>query len=183
MTGPLAGFFSFNEGTVQQYRKKGLDRSQVHEGFLGKIFEGYGFDDDVKKKLDGLLTGYVNAISSVTTGDNADTLDFVLRLNLVPEKNVSGNSQRPQYVYTPTTSLIYLKVDSKTYQQAVSKNNSVSKLDFNMTFTTYKCELNTRQFEANRAKFDAIFLSVTDYNLKEYSKLLGKQVNSASSLE
>lgn len=177
MIGPLAGFFIFKEGTARPFNNK-INRNDIHGDFLGKIFEAYQFDDATISSLDNILTNFVDALKTVNPGGDPNTQDFCLRLNLCPRRNVSGVDKDPIWVYQPTTYLIYMKIAGRTYSESVSKNNSVDKVDFSFNLTTTKCELNVRQFEANRDRFNKIFELVTDMNLREYSDLLNKKITS-----
>jgi hypothetical protein len=178
MMGPLAGYYNFSVGAVQKYQNE-ISRDQIHDDFLGKVFNGFGFDAATLAALDTRLTNFVSAIKGLNP-DSAgpSTYDFAQILGLCPKLNVTGDDSDPEWIYSPTTFLLYMKVDARSFRQSVSKNNSVDKVNFKFDLTVTKCELNVRRFEANRAKFDKMFNLVTGYNLQAYSKLLNKQIDS-----
>ncbi|KAI1311486.1 hypothetical protein F5Y03DRAFT_391570 [Xylaria venustula] len=95
-----------------------------------------------------------------------------------PQLNVTGSDSDPIYVYQPTTFLIYMKIDARTFFQSTSKKGGEDRVNLKFTMTTTRCELNTRKFEQNRAKFDEMFMLVTNNNMRAYSELLNKQVQS-----
>lgn len=176
MMGPLAGYYIFSTGSNQSYNNT-IPKSQVHDNLLGKCFDGFGFDKATHDLLDTQLTNFVKGIANVSSQNNpTNTMDFMIRLNLVPKRNVSGDDNDPVFVYQPTTYLIYMKIDAKSFFQATSKNNGEDRVTFAFNLTTTKCELNTRKFESNRAKFDQMFELVTSTNLRAYSDLLNKQI-------
>jgi len=178
MMGPMAGFFVFGSGTSQTYNDT-IPKDQVHSNLLGKVFDGFGFDKATLDALDIQLTNFVGGLANTHTDNNPEnTFDFMLRLNLVPKRNVSGDDSDPTWIYQPTTYLIYMKIDAQTFRQSTGKNSGVDKVDFKFSLTVTKCELNARQFEQNRDKFDKIFQLVTGTNLRAYSALLNKQVKS-----
>ncbi|KAK5624871.1 hypothetical protein RRF57_000587 [Xylaria bambusicola] len=178
MMGPMAGYYIFGSGVAQTYNDT-IPRSQIHQHLLGKLFDGFGFDNDTKQKLDAPLTNFVAGLKDIHSQNNpTNTFDFMLRLNLVPRINVSGSDSDPIYVYQPSTYIIYMKIDATTFWQSTSKNGGEDRVNFKFTMTTTKCELNARKFEQNRQKFDDMFKLVTDNNLRAYSELLNKQIQS-----
>jgi hypothetical protein len=183
MTGPLAGFFVFSQGDTVNYHQT-LQKSDVHNGFLGTIFGGFGFSQATMKELDDLLTGFTTSLGSVPMGDGGSkTIDHVIRLNLVPQINVSGDDANPDYIYQPTTTVIYLKIDTRSYRQVVGggKNSSLQeKIDFNMTYTIFKFQLNVRLFEKSRPKFDKVFELLTGNNMNSFTQHLVKQIESST---
>ncbi|KAH7153630.1 hypothetical protein EDB81DRAFT_758573 [Dactylonectria macrodidyma] len=174
MAGPLAGFFMFDTGSTQKYSNQ-IPKDQIHDKFLGAVFDNFGFDPDTKKQLDGQLTTFVAGLSKIAPG-KANSIDFSLRLGLVPRRNVTGDVDNPTYIYQPTIFLIRMSFDSYTFYQSTGKNSGVDKIDFNFNLSVTKFSLNARKFEQNRAKFDQMFQLVTDSNLRAYSQLLNKQL-------
>lgn len=181
MTGPLAGPFIFSQGTDSNYSQT-LDKSAIHDGFLGNIFKGFGFDKNTTNELDALLTGFTSSLGSVPLGGGSSqkTIDHVIRLNLVPGINVSGNDDHPTYVYQPTTTVLYLKIDANSYIKSISKHNNADKVDFKMTMTLFKCEFNADLFEKSRTKFDKVFQMLTKGSMSAFTDLLVKKVESKS---
>ncbi|KAI0904326.1 hypothetical protein F4823DRAFT_634507 [Ustulina deusta] len=179
MMGPMAGYYIFGSGVSQTYNDT-IPKTQIHQHLLGKLFDGFGFSADTKKSLDDPLTNFVAGLQNIhSQGNPTNTFDFMLRLNLVPRINVTGSDSDPIYVYQPTTYLIYMKVDATTFYQSTSKRGGEDRVNFKFTMTTTKCELNSRKFEQNRAKFDQMFLLVTENNLRAYSELLNKKIKSS----
>lgn len=176
MMGPMAGYYVFRSGAAQTYNDT-IPSDQVHEHLLGKLFDGFGFDAATKKKLDDPLTNFVAGLRNIHSDNNpTNTFDFMLRLNLVPRINITGDDTDKIYVYQPSTYLIYLKIDASTFRQSTGKNSGVDKVNFKFSMSVTKCELNVRKFEQSRAKFDQMFQLVTNQNLKAYSELLNKQI-------
>jgi hypothetical protein len=104
------------------------------------------------------------------------TLDFTQTLGLCPKLNITGDDVDPEWVFSPTTFFLYMKIDAKTFRESISKNNSVDKVDFNFQLSVIKCELNVRHFEADRSNFDKIFNLITNKNLSAYSDMLNQQI-------
>ncbi|KAH8634191.1 hypothetical protein IG631_09591 [Alternaria alternata] len=182
MMGPLAGYYNFSLGSVQKYSNQ-LERNQIHDDFLGKVFDGFGFDKATLAALDTKLTTFVSAIKGINPGGTqASTWDFSQMLGLCPKLNITGDDSDPEWVFNPTTFLLYMQVDAKTFRESVSKNSSVDKVNFNFQLTVTKCELNIRRFEADRVKFDKMFKLVTNHNLSAYSDLLNQQIEQKNDL-
>ncbi|CAN9428544.1 unnamed protein product [Alternaria alternata] len=182
MMGPLAGYYNFSLGSVQKYSNQ-LERNQIHDDFLGKVFDGFGFDKATLAALDTKLTTFVSAIKGINPGGTQpSTWDFSQMLGLCPKLNITGDDSDPEWVFNPTTFLLYMQVDAKTFRESVSKNNSVDKVNFNFQLTVTKCELNIRRFEADRVKFDKMFKLVTNHNLSAYSDLLNQQIEQKNDL-
>ncbi|KAI0815534.1 hypothetical protein GGR55DRAFT_629260 [Xylaria sp. FL0064] len=176
MMGPMAGFFIMGGGVTQTYNDT-IPKTQIHEHLLGKLFDGFGFDANTQKQLDTPLTNFVAGLKNIhSDGNPTNTFDFMLRVSLVPRINVTGSDSDPIYVYQPTTYLIYMKINANTFYKSTSKNSGEDRVNFKFSMTTTKCELNSRKFEANRARFDEIFRLVTDKNIEAYSQLLNKPV-------
>ncbi|USP74614.1 hypothetical protein yc1106_01888 [Curvularia clavata] len=176
MMGPLAGYYNFSLGSAQTYSNQ-LERNQIHDNFLGKVFDGFGFDKATLTALDTKLTTFVSAIKGINPGAAApSTYDFAQILGLCPKLNITGDDSDPEWVFSPTTFLLYMKIDARTFRESISKNSSVDKVNFNFQLTVNKCELNVRRFEADRAKFDKMFNLVTNKNLRAYSDLLNQQI-------
>jgi len=176
MMGPLAGFYIFGMGSKQTYNDT-IPKDQVHANLLGKVFNGFGFDKATTDALDVQLTNFVAGLGKIAPG-NANSYDFMLRLNLVPRKNVTGDETDPIYVYQPSTFLIYMTVDGESFRASTGKHSHEDRVNFKFSLTVTKCELNTRKFEQNREKFDQMFQLVTNSNLRAYSDLLNKQIKS-----
>lgn len=176
MMGPMAGFYNFGAGTTQTYNDT-IPKGDVHANLLGKVFNGFGFDNDTMNALDGQLTNFVGGLANIHTDNNPEnTMDFCLRFGLCPRKNVTGDDANPIWAYQPTTFLLYMKIDAQSFRQSVGKDGSIDEVNFKFSLTVVKCELNVKQFEKNRAKFDKIFELVTNKNLRQYSQLLNQQI-------
>ncbi|KAI1275186.1 hypothetical protein F5Y07DRAFT_409383 [Xylaria sp. FL0933] len=176
MMGPMAGFFIMGGGLTQTYNDT-IPKAKIHEHLLGKLFDGFGFDENTQKQLDIPLTNFVGGLKNIhSDGNPTNTFDFMLRVSMVPRINVAGGGGDPVYVYQPTTYLIYMKIDANTFYKSTSKNSGEDRVNFKFSMTTTKCELNSRKFEENRARFDEIFQLVTDSNLKTFADLLTKPV-------
>ncbi|CAN9213120.1 unnamed protein product [Alternaria alternata] len=181
MMGPLAGYYNFSLGSVQKYSNQ-LERSQIHDDFLGKVFYGFGFNSETLKALDTKLTTFVSTVRGINPGaQEPSTWDFSQVLGLCPKTNVGGDAD-PVWVYKPTTFILYLQIDAKAFRESVSKNNSVEKVNFNFNLTVTKCELNIRRFEADRPKFDKIFTLLTSNNISAYSDKLNQQIEQKNGL-
>lgn len=182
MMGPLAGYYNFSLGSVQKYSNQ-LERNQIHDDFLGKVFDGFGFDSDTLKLLDTKLTTFVSAIKGINPGaQEPSTWDFSQTLGLCPRTNITGNASDPVWVLKPTTFLLYMQVDAKSFRESVSKNNSVEKVNFKFSLTVTKCELNVRRFDADRPKFDKIFTLLTNNNMSAYSEKYNQQIEQKNAL-
>ncbi|KAI0436576.1 hypothetical protein F4803DRAFT_541765 [Xylaria telfairii] len=178
MMGPMAGYFVFGSGLSQTYNDT-IPRNQIHKHLLGKLFDQFEFDDATKKQLDTPLVNFVAGLSNIHSQDNpGNTMDFSLRLNLVPRRNVTGSDSDPVYVYQPSTYIIYMQIEAKTFWQSIGKSGGEDRVNFKFNMTTTKCELNAKKFEESREKFDQIFTLVTDNNMRAYSELLNKQIQS-----
>ncbi|KAL2072801.1 hypothetical protein VTL71DRAFT_12144 [Oculimacula yallundae] len=176
--GPCAGFYNFSRSEVQKYQNT-ISRDQLHAGFLGKVFKGFGFDQATMNALDTMLTTFVSAIKGINTGSSdPSTYDFCQILGLCPKFNITGNDLDPVWVYSPNTSLLYMKIDPTSFRQSLDK--SVDSVDFKFELTVTKCELRVDNFERNRDRFDKMFSITTGHNLREYSNLLNKQIDSSS---
>ena len=171
----MPGFWNFGMGSVKKYSNN-LNQSEIHEKFLGELFDGYGFDAPTKKQLDAILTNFVAGVKTLKPGnDRPSTQDFCLRLNLCPAINITGDPNNVINVYQPTTWVIYLKFNADAYSQATGKNSSVDKIKFAYDYTVAKCELNTQLFQANKPRFDQIFQLVAGKSLDQFSQDLMKQ--------
>lgn len=176
MMGPLAGYFMFSTGSQRQFENP-VTQDQVHNNLLQKMFEGFGFDPSTIAALDVQLTSFVSGLKSISPeAKGPNTFDFSQLCGLCPRVNVTGDPSDPIYVYSPTTYLLYMKVDAVAFRQSTGKNSSTEKINFKFDLSVIKCELNTRKFEADRPKFDKIFEHVTSHNLRAYSDLLNKQI-------
>ncbi|KAM6522890.1 hypothetical protein FALCPG4_012505 [Fusarium falciforme] len=181
MSGPLAGFFNFDTGRSQTISNT-VNKSDIHNFFIGTVFGNFGFSPETKKQLDDQLTSFVDALSKIAPG-NAANIVFSLRLCMVPRTNVTGDTDNPTYIYQPQIFLLRMAFDANTFYQSTSKNSGVDKINFNFTLTVTKFSLNVRKFEQNRTRFDQMFQLVTNNNLdlSTYSKQLNKQVQTNES--
>ncbi|GAB0137517.1 hypothetical protein EsDP_00005777 [Epichloe bromicola] len=174
MMGPMAGFFTFDSGSSQQISNT-IAKNQIHEKFLGAVFDNFRFDKDTKTQLDGQLTTFVSGLSKIAPG-NANSIDFSLRLGLCPRKNITADEDDPLYVYQPTIFLIRMSFDTKSFYQNTGKSSGVDMVTLKFNLSVTKCTLNAPKFEQNRPKFDQMFQLITDNNLSAYSQLLNKQL-------
>ncbi|KAF7557426.1 hypothetical protein G7Z17_g697 [Cylindrodendrum hubeiense] len=176
MMGPLISFFSISPGTPRTYNDT-IPKDQVHEHLLGKLFDEFRFDKATKAALDVQLTEFVGGLAKIQTdSDSADTFDFMPRLNLVSRTNISGDDNDPDWIYRPTTYLIYMQIDAKTFRESINKNSGVDKVDFKFSLSVTECELDISRFDKSSQKFDKIFQVINNKGLRAYSELLHKPI-------
>lgn len=176
MTGPLSGFYIFTTAPATQF-KRSFTRAELHEGFLGEVFKGFNLSDGAVKSLDTILTNFASSVSTIKFEEQVEsqTINQTLRINTTPAYNITGDNDNPDYVYTPTTHVIYMKIKAATWKTSLSKpqgGGSVENVDFEMEWVAPKFELNVDLYDAAKPKFDAICKYLTSKNLEDYGACL-----------
>lgn len=174
MSGPMAGFFNFSDGSTQSFSNE-INRDQIHDFFINSLFGNFGFAKATRDQLDGQLKTFVAGLSKIVPGNQA-TIAFSHRLGLVPRINVAGDDENPIWLYQPTIFLLRMSFDANTFYKSISKNSGNDQVKFTFSLTVSKFSLNVKKFEQSRDKFDKIFQLVTNSNLKAYSELLNKKL-------
>ena len=172
MTGPLAGFYIFSEGSLQTL-KKTFDRTQFHLGFVGELFKGFDLSDGTVKALDTVLTNFASSVGQYKFDalSEGKTINRVLKINTVPAENMSGNDDAPDNAYAAVTTLVYMKITAKAWKAAMSKwqgGGEVEHIEFEMYWSATKCTLNTDWYDTMKPKFDKIMEFVTQKNLEAF---------------
>jgi len=179
MAGPMAGVYNFSQGEHTTHNFGNLPQSEVHEKLLETMFDNMQLDEDHKKEIDSKITNFVKALNKIEVGGKHSTLDFALRFGLTPAINITASKAQPVWAFSPTTYLIYLKMDAHAYKQSISKNNSQNQVNLKYEHVITKFELNVDHFLKLRPKYDAMFKKATNLSLKEYSDKLSKPVKKA----
>lgn len=178
MMGPMAGFYQVEQDRTETYNDT-VARSQLHPHLLGKIFGRFGFSKSTMDQLDQHLTALADSLKKIPVDKSpSNRVDFLIRLNLLPKTNISGDDSNPEWVYDPTTHIFYVAIDLETFRQSLNKDNGADPVNFKFTMTSSKCRLDIDRFMQNRVKFDKIIQFITNNDLRTYSQLLNKQIKS-----
>lgn len=180
MTIALAGFFSFQNLSAQTV-KRHMTKAELHEGFLGKVFEGFNLTDSALQDMETILTNFSKALGSTTIVDESDTrtVNQTIRINSVPKINISGDNANPDWVWQPMCTLIYLKFTAKTWKTSVEKFTggvAAEGFDFEMQMTSVRCQLNMQWYEQSEPKFDEVMRAAVGKSLKDFGAMISHNV-------
>ncbi|KAH7153632.1 hypothetical protein EDB81DRAFT_758575 [Dactylonectria macrodidyma] len=172
MSGPLAGFFNYANGSVATFSKE-MSKTEVHLEFLGELFKGFSLTRPALLQLDGILTNFISSLKTVTveTGSTKNTVDQTLRINQVMRLNISGDDANPIWVFQPRTRIVYMHIDGSTYRWATNKAEHTSST-FNMVYTVADFDLNVNKWLASKGKLDKVFRTVSGKSITEFGKMI-----------
>jgi hypothetical protein len=181
MTGPLSGFYITTTDEPKQFKQQ-VNRADLHTGFLSAIFSDFALSADATTALDQLLSTFATAVGGFKLSSEAQskTLNYTLKINTVPSMNITGDPNDPILVYTPTTTLVYMKIKATAWQDALSAcggtGGGAENFEFDMTYTTTKCQLNMDWYQKRIGKFDKIMEFCTGKSLVAYGASLSQPV-------
>ncbi|KAM6522888.1 hypothetical protein FALCPG4_012503 [Fusarium falciforme] len=172
MSGPLAGFFNFANGSVTTFKKE-MSKTEVHLEFLAELFKGFSLTKPAILQLDGILTNFISSLKTVNveTGSTNNTVDQTLRINQVMRLNISGDEANPIWVFQPRTRIVYMHIDASTWRWATNKAEHTSQ-SFNMNYTVADFDLNVNKWLASQDKLNKVFETVSGKSISEYGKLI-----------
>ncbi|MCJ1465050.1 hypothetical protein MMC07_003666 [Pseudocyphellaria aurata] len=169
MLHPLSGYYNISVGSSQHYEQT-LSIDQVHVTFLEVVFGSFKLGKTVLDELEGVLNKFMSDVGKIEV-DTSDNIAHTVRLNQVVKLNISGDDDNPSWVYQPVTKLIYLSVESESYQQATRKwwgSRSEEKFRFAFDYVIVEATLNPGKYLEDRPKLDKAFEFVTQKNLKDF---------------
>jgi hypothetical protein len=178
MTGPLAGFYTFDDIVKSQYNKT-VTRAEVHAEFFGAVFAGFGFAASTIKQLDTILKTFVDAVGGVAVevSDQAQTFNHVLRVHAMDKVTLVDDPTTPVIAYSPVTTLVYLRVDVSSWKVSIGKSASVEHVNFKFDYDVVRCSLNVDWFKQKKATFDKMMEMVTDHNLQQFADAVDNKVD------
>ena len=179
MTGALSEFYIFTSGTTQTMNQT-IRRSDLHSLFLGALFNGIKHvNQDVMKKIDALLTSFVTAVKdfAIDSTQPQPSIDHCIIINYMRENHLTGSEG--EAVLEATTRLIYIKITTDSWKQAVHKPAGFlhrnDKFNFVMEYTVSDRQLNIAKYLQAKPRWEKVMEPIASEGSQKFHEIISQQ--------